>query len=99
MVLGHFGVAAVAKPSAPEVPLWAMMVASQAMDIAFVPLVVLGLESITPGSYGQSTINAYYSHSVVGALLIAALLFAAGCIELAYVIYFAPPEESFFRIE
>ena len=78
MVLGHFGVAAVAKPSAPEVPLWAMMVASQAMDIAFVPLVVLGLESITPGSYGQSTINAYYSHSVVGALLIAALLFAAG---------------------
>jgi hypothetical protein len=78
MVLGHFGVAAAAKPNAPEVPVWAMMVASQAMDIAFIPLVLVGLESITMGSYGQSTINAYYSHSVVGALLIAALMFAIG---------------------
>lgn len=78
MVLGHFGVAAMAKPSAPQVPLWAMMVASQAMDIAFIPLVMVGLESITIGAYGQSTINAYYSHSVVGALLIAALMFAIG---------------------
>ena len=78
MVLGHFGVAAAAKPNAPDVPVWAMMVASQAMDIAFVPLVVVGLESITPGGYGQSTINAYYSHSIVGALLIAVLMFVIG---------------------
>lgn len=78
MVLGHFGVAAAAKPSAPEVPIWAMMAASQAMDIAFVPLLLLGVESITPGSYGQSVITAYYTHSVVGALIIAALMFWIG---------------------
>lgn len=78
MVLGHFGVAAAAKPNAPEVPVWAMMVASQAMDIAFIPMVMLGLESITMGGYGQSTINAYYTHSIVGALVIAAIMFAIG---------------------
>lgn len=78
MVLGHFGVAAAAKPGAPEVPVWAMMVASQAMDIAFIPMVMLGLESITPSGYGQSTINAYYTHSVVGALVIAAIMFGIG---------------------
>ena len=78
MVLGHFGVAAAAKPYAPEVPVWAMMVASQAMDIAFIPMTVVGLESITMGSYGQSTINAYYTHSVVGALVIAGIMFLIG---------------------
>ncbi len=78
MVLGHFGVAAAAKPSAPEVPIWAMMLSSQAMDIAVLPMLLLGLESITPASYGQSVINAYYTHSVVGALMIAAIMFAIG---------------------
>ena len=78
MVLGHFGVAAAVKPSAPEVPIWAMMLSAQAMDIAVIPMLVLGLESITPGPYGQSVINAYYTHSVVGALIIAAIMFAIG---------------------
>ena len=78
MMLGHFGVAAAAKPSAPEVPVWALMVSSQAMDIAFIPMVLLGLESITMGSYGQSVIKAYYTHSIVGALVIAAVMFAIG---------------------
>src|SRR5688572_4198339 len=78
MVLGHFGVAAMTKPFAPEVPVWALMVASQAMDIAVIPMIALGLESITMGGYGQSTINAYYTHSIVGALILAAILFAIG---------------------
>lgn len=78
MMLGHFAVAAAAKPAAPEVPVWAMMVSSQAMDVVFIPMVMLGLESITMAGYGQSTINAYYTHSIVGALIIAAIVFAIG---------------------
>lgn len=78
MVLGHFGVAAAAKPAAPAVPVWAMMLASQAMDILFIPMVVLGLESITMGAYGQGVIRAYYTHSIVGALVIAWLCYLIG---------------------
>jgi hypothetical protein len=78
MVLGHFAVAVAAKPRAPEVPVWALMVASQAMEIAFLPMVALGLEGITMAGYGQSTINAHYTHSLVGALIIAAVMFAIG---------------------
>ena len=78
MFLGHFALAAASKPVAPEVPVWAMMAASQAMDIAFIPLVAVGLESITMPGYGQATINAYYTHSIVGTVVIAALVFAIG---------------------
>jgi hypothetical protein len=78
MVLGHFALAAASKPLAPEVPIWALMIAPQAMDVVFIPMVALGLESITMGSYGQSVINAYYTHSIVGALVIAAIMFAIG---------------------
>lgn len=78
MVLGHFALAAASKPVAPEVPMWALMIAPQAMDVLFVPMVALGLESITMGGYGQAIIHAYYTHSIVGALVIAALMFAIG---------------------
>jgi hypothetical protein len=78
MFLGHFALAAASKPLAPEVPMGALMAASQAMDIAFIPMVALGLESITMAGYGQATINAYYTHSLVGALVIAAIVFLIG---------------------
>lgn len=53
-------------------PLWALMLATQLLDVIFVPLVALGVESFGGGSgYGEGTISAYYSHSLVGALLIA----------------------------
>jgi hypothetical protein len=78
MMLGHFALAAASKPAAPEVPVWAMMAASQAMDIVFIPLVAVGVESITMAPYGQSEIHAYYTHSIVGALVIAAVVFAIG---------------------
>jgi hypothetical protein len=78
MFLGHFALAAASKPAAPEVPVWAMMVAAQAMDVAFIPMVALGLESITMEGYGQSEINAYYTHSIVGTVVIAALVFIIG---------------------
>jgi hypothetical protein len=78
MFLGHFTLAAASKPVAPEVPVWALMVASQAMDVVFIPMVALGLESITMAGYGQSVIDASYTHSIVGTVVIAALVFALG---------------------
>lgn len=78
MFLGHFALAAATKPAAPEVPAWALMAASQAMDIAFIPLVAAGVESITMAGYGQATIHAYYTHSIVGTVIIAGLVFAIG---------------------
>ncbi len=52
-------------------PLWALMLATQLLDVIFVPLVGVGVESFGSGSgYGEGTIQAYYSHSLVGALLI-----------------------------
>ena len=57
-----------------ETPLWALMLATQLLDVIFVPLVALGIESFGgPSGYGEGTIHAYYSHSLVGALLIAAV--------------------------
>jgi membrane-bound metal-dependent hydrolase YbcI (DUF457 family) len=78
MFIGHFALATAAKPAAPQIPVGALMAASQAMDIVFVPLVAAGLESITMPGYGQATINAYYTHSIVGTLVIAGLVFAIG---------------------
>jgi hypothetical protein len=78
MLLGHFALAAAAKPVAPEVPVWAMMVAAQTMDVAVLPLIGLGVESVTLAGYGQAVINAYYTHSLVGAVVLAALVFAIG---------------------
>jgi hypothetical protein len=54
-----------------SVPLWALMLATQLLDVFFVVFVLLGIESFGSGSgYGEGTINAYYSHSLLGALLI-----------------------------
>ena len=75
MTAGHFGFAAGAKSGAPGVPLWALMVATYLMDFVFLILVGFGLENFTmmdPAhpAYGQVVIHAYYSHSLVGALIL-----------------------------
>jgi hypothetical protein len=52
-------------------PLWVLMLATQLLDVIFVPLVALGIESFGgPTGYGEGTIHAYYTHSLVGALII-----------------------------
>lgn len=76
MIAGHFGFAAAVKAKAPRAPLWALMLASVWMDVIFVPLFAAGLEPIekvpgTSGGYGQGIIHADYTHSLVGALVIA----------------------------
>ncbi len=74
MFAGHFGLAAAVKARQPAVPLWALMVSTQLLDILFVPLVLMNIETIEPigkGGYGEGIIHANYTHSLVGALIIA----------------------------
>jgi len=80
VIAGHFGLAAGVKAREPAVPLWALMLATQWLDVVFVPLFVAKIETIEvigggkPG-YGNGIIHADYTHSLLGALVLA-LLFA-----------------------
>ena len=79
MVAGHFGLAAGVKSQVPAAPLWALMLASQWLDVFFVPLFLAGIETTdavdpaNPNVYGGSVIHAVYTHSLVGAVLLSAL--------------------------
>ncbi|MEV8631246.1 permease [Streptosporangium sp. NPDC051023] len=78
MITGHFGLAAAVKSAQRPVPLWALMLATVWLDVVFVPLLLTGAESIslapgTDGGYGEGIIHADYTHSLLGAALIAAL--------------------------
>jgi hypothetical protein len=73
MIAGHFGFAAIVKSREPQVPLWALMLATVWLDIVFVPLFVAKIETLKPvpglaGGYGENIIYADYTHSLVGAL-------------------------------
>jgi hypothetical protein len=73
MFAGHFGLAAMVKSRERQVPLWALMVATQLLDIMFLVLVPLGVEGFrsvpgTSGGYGNFIFTADYTHSLVGAL-------------------------------
>jgi len=76
MVPGHFGLAAGVKSQVPAAPLWALMLATHWLDVFFVPLFLLGIETITPidpanpNAYGGGIIHANYTHSLVGALVL-----------------------------
>ncbi|MBH5319531.1 metal-dependent hydrolase [Paenibacillus sp. GSMTC-2017] len=75
MFAGHFGLAAGVKAQAPEVPLWALMLGTQLLDVAFIPLLLSGVETIDEhshgGGYGGLIIHADYTHSLLGAIILA----------------------------
>src|SRR5262245_53872924 len=79
MVAGHFGFAAGVKSGVPSAPLWALMLATQWLDVFFVPLYLMGIETIdpvdpaNPNAYGGGVIHAIYTHSLVGALVLSAI--------------------------
>ena len=80
MIAGHFGLAAGVKAHRPAVPLWALMLATQWLDVVFVPLFLTHVERIDvigggPAGYGNGIIHADYTHSLVGALALS-LVFA-----------------------
>jgi len=84
MLAGHFALAAVVKSRQPQVPLWALMLGTQLLDVIFVGLYLGGIEKLGsvdggPAGYGELIITADYTHSMVGALgisLVAALVTA-----------------------
>jgi hypothetical protein len=78
MTAGHFGFAAGVKSQAPRVPLWALMVSTYLLDFVFIFFVAAGIESFAPldpsrTSYGNVIIHAYYTHSLVGAVILSAI--------------------------
>ena len=79
MIAGHFGFAAAVKSRVPETPLWALMLATVWLDIVFIPLFVMGIETTQPADdghtgYGALIIHADYTHSLVGMALLSAIL-------------------------
>ena len=78
MFVGHFAVGVATKKLAPTMPIWILFLAPQFMDLLFAPLVALGIESFEPGPYGHLTLNILYTHSLVGALAIAAVAYWIG---------------------
>jgi hypothetical protein len=78
MTSGHFGFAAIVKSSDPKVPLWALMFSTYLLDFIFIFLTAFGIEFFAPldpahPAYGQVLIHAYYSHSLLGAAIIAVI--------------------------
>lgn len=78
MITGHFGLAAGVRGRERRVPLWALMLATVWLDIIFVPLLAAGVETIkdvpgTSGGYGKAIIHADYTHSLVGAIVLAVI--------------------------
>ena len=78
VIAGHFGFAAMVKGRERQAPLWALMLASVWLDVVFVPLYLTGIETVTlapgtHGTYAAAIIHADYTHSLLGAALLAAI--------------------------
>jgi hypothetical protein len=78
MFIGHFALGVATKKIAPTLPIWILLLAPQFMDLMFMPLVALGIEGYVLGAYGHDTLDALYTHSLVGAAVIAALAYWIG---------------------
>jgi len=82
VIAGHFGFAAGVKAAEQQTPLWTLMLGTVWLDIVFVPLFMIGIETIEPvvdmhGGYGGNIIHADYTHSLVGAAALSAIFGAA----------------------
>jgi membrane-bound metal-dependent hydrolase YbcI (DUF457 family) len=81
VIVGHYALAAGAKSVDHRAPLWSLMLATQWLDVVFVPLFLLGIETIETlpgGGYGTVVIHADYTHSLLGALVLSAAFGAVG---------------------
>jgi len=81
VIAGHFGFAAGVKSRETATPLWALMLATIWLDVVFVPLFIMKIETVVPiqgyhQTYGGAFIYAAYTHSLVGAALLSVV---AGC--------------------
>ncbi len=85
MLAGHYAAAYALKVSRPSVPLWALFVAVQAVDIAFFVLAAAGVETlrVNPGARGPLAMNLVhipFTHSLTMTVLYAVALVAAGVV-------------------
>lgn len=74
MFVGHYGVSFVIKKADPSIPLWALFIAVQWLDVVWAPFVLLGIEKvrIVPGFTASNPLDLYYmpyTHSLVAAIL------------------------------
>ena len=74
MFIGHYSAAFAAKAAAPQLPLWLLFVAVQAVDIGWAVLVLLDVEKlrIVPGITASSPLDLYYmpfTHSLPATLV------------------------------
>src|SRR5438046_6262442 len=74
MFVGHYGVSFAAKRGDRTIPLWALFLAVQLLDVFWSVFVVAGLEKvrIAPGITASNPLDLYYmpyTHSLVAALL------------------------------
>ena len=77
MFVGHYSAAFALKASQPRVPLWAMFLAVQAVDIGWALLVMGGIEKarVVPGFTAAFPVDLYYmpyTHSLLATLIWAA---------------------------
>jgi hypothetical protein len=86
MLMGHFALGVAAKPLAPRVPFWALLVAAMLMDFLFNVLVFAGIEGVSPSgirSFPPKNDQFHYhdySHSLlvaVGLSLVVLLVYRA----------------------
>ncbi|WP_372523639.1 hypothetical protein [Sulfuricaulis sp.] len=73
MFVGHYGVSFAAKKVEPSIPLWALFLAVQFLDVLWAPFVLFGIEKvrIVPGITATNPLDLYYmpyTHSLVAAL-------------------------------
>lgn len=80
MLAGHYSAAFLAKSADPSVPLWALALAVQAVDIVWALFVLAGIEHLrVDPSLASNPLDLYdmpYTHSLLGTLVWAGLAFA-----------------------
>ncbi len=81
MFVGHYGVSLAVPKLDRTIPLWVLFIAVQLLDVAWAPLVLLGVEKvrIVPGITASNPLDLYfmpYTHGLPAALLWSAGAFA-----------------------
>jgi membrane-bound metal-dependent hydrolase YbcI (DUF457 family) len=80
MITGHYALAAGGKSVDRRASLWSLMLATVWLDVVFIPLFLLNIETIDTlpgGGYGDRVIHADYTHSLLGALVLSVAFGAA----------------------
>ena len=78
MFVGHYGVSFAAQRMNRRIPLWALFIAVQFLDVVWAPLILLGIEKvrIVPGITASNPLDLYYmpyTHSLLAAAVWSAL--------------------------